>query len=185
MSTPLRAYQEVMDTGEIVPGGKYRILGDLQYFGDPSGLNITAGMDAGVNDSSNIRAVVGVGSVNFQAGLFYKWIPFPDSDTQPAIGIIGGGTYARYDGDGYPGFSIRPITSKKIDTEFGFITPYVSLPFGVISAPKRNLFPFQLVVGSDWRPVDVDSFTILFEIGLNLNEAASYASAGILYYLPE
>jgi hypothetical protein len=185
MSSNAFAYQSVFDTGEIVPAGKYRVMGELQYLGDPSGLNLTAGMDAGVNESSNIRAVAGVGSVNLYAGVFYKWVPFPDTDTQPAIGIMGGGTWARYDGENYPGIRIQPIVSKKIDTEFGFINPYASLPFGVISGPRNNTFPFQFVVGTDWKPVDVENFSFLLEVGLNVNESASYVSTGLLYYIPE
>ncbi len=179
------AYQSTMDTGEIVPSGKYRVLGDLQYLSDPNGLNIEGGFDAGVNESSNIRVIAGAGSVNFHTGLFYKWIPFPDTKSQPAIGVMAGGSWARYGGESYPGVRIHPLVSKKFDTDIGLLTPYASLPFGVVSGPKKNTFPFQLTVGSEWKPKEVEDFTLLLELGLNINEAANYVTAGILYYIPE
>jgi hypothetical protein len=184
-SFPSNAYLSTLNNGDVVPEGKYRVLGELQYLGDPSGAGVTAGMDTGINDSSDLRVIAGVGGVNFHAGMFYKWIPYPDTENQPAIGVMAGGTWARYNGDDYPSFRIHPLVSKRFDTDYGLVTPYASLPFGITAGPKDNTFPTQLAVGAEWKPVDMKGFSFMAELGLSLNESSGYASAAVLYDLPE
>jgi len=178
-------YFSTMDTGEIIKSGQYRAMADLQYVGDPSGLNLGGAFDAGVSESSNIRALAGFGSVSFTAGLMYKWVPFPDYQNQPAIGIMAGGVWARYEGENYPSLRIHPIVSKDFEIDIGKLTPYASLPFGVTSGPRRNTFPLQLALGSQIKLLDFPDWAFLAEVGLNLNESFSYGTVGAAYYFDE
>jgi hypothetical protein len=150
---------------------------------DPNGLNLNAFFDAGVSDSSNVRAVLGFGSVSFNTGVFYKWVPIPDYENQPAIGIMVGGTWARYNGENYPSLRFHPIISKAFESDIGRFTPYATTPFGITAGPKKNTFPFQLAAGTDWKPGGLEKMHFMIEMGLNLNEAFSYVSlAGVLYF---
>ncbi len=74
--------------------------------------------------------------------------------------------------------------SKNLETNYGKIVPYAGLPFGIVAGPKKNTFPCQFMTGAEWFPID-SPVSILAELGLNLNEASSYVSAGVLYFLPE
>jgi hypothetical protein len=183
--TPAQAYFSTMDTGEILPTDHYRILSELQYVGDPSGLNLVGGFDAGVSQSSNIRVLAGVGSVSFQTGLFYKWIPFPDYGDQPAIGLMVGGVWARYHSENYPSLRVHPLVSKSFETDYGKLTPYASLPFGVTSGPTKNTYPLQLTLGGEWKPIDIESWRFMAEVGMNLNESFNYISVGATYFFDD
>jgi len=179
------AYFSTMDTGEVLDSGHYRVLAEPQFISNPSGFNFTGGMDAPLTESMNIRALLGVGSVNFHSALLLKWIPFPDFDQQPAIGLITGIGWARYDSESYLSFRGGPIISKKFETDIGLITPYVATPFAVVSGPGDNTFPFFLEAGGEWRPEGLENLRFLTEIGLNLNEAFNYVSFGVLLYFDE
>jgi hypothetical protein len=183
VSTQAQAYFSTMDTGEILPTGQYKLGVEPQYISDPGGLNVNSFFDAGVSEDSNIRVVAGVGSVSFNTGLFYKWVPIPDYGDQPALGIMAGGTWARYRNENYPSLRFHPIVSKAFEGGIGKFTPYASLPFGITAGPNKNTFPFQLVAGTDWKPTFFEKIHFMTEIGLNLNEAFSYISfAGVIYF---
>ncbi|MGE3975928.1 MAG: hypothetical protein AB7F59_15495 [Bdellovibrionales bacterium] len=177
------AYFSTMDTGDILPSGQYKLGVEPQYVSDPSGLNLNSFFDAGVTESSNIRVVAGVGSVSFNTGLFYKWVPIPDYQNQPAVGLMVGGTWARYKSENYPSVRFHPIVSKAFDTNIGLLTPFAALPFGITAGPSRNTYPMQLAVGSDWKPDGLEKVHFMVEMGLNLNEAFSYVSvASVIYF---
>jgi len=182
MVSNANAYFSTLDTGRVIQPGQYRALLEPQIiFNRYDGFNLIGHFDTGVTEDQSVRGTLGFGEVGFQLGASYKWIPFPDAATQPAIGGIAGVSFARIDDK--TAFSLRfaPLASKSFETEIGDLTPYASLPIGVTTYDGETLIPVQLAVGSEWKTLNFQNLKFMAELGLNLNEAFSYISAAITY----
>lgn len=178
------AYFSTIDTGEILSQDKYRASAETQFLtSSGSGLNVNGRFDLGINEESNLRALVGLGSTDFHTGVFYKWIPIPDYENQPAIGFLAGPTFAHWDGESYIGARVHPIVSKAFDTEIGVFTPYGSIPFGLVSGNDETFVPVQLTLGSEFKAIDLQNIRFFAELGFDLNKSFSYISfAATLYF---
>ena len=186
LSLQASAHFSALDTADTLPENRYRVMLEPQVIsGGPSGANMLARFDAPINNESGIRGVLGVGSLDLQAGVFYKWAPIPDVDDQPAMSITSGFTYANYDGKDL--FSIRayPTVSKKYKWELGDINPYVSLPISMASQDGQSLFPIQLAVGSEVKFNQIKDLDFFGEVGIEVKDSYSYISLGVAAYFDE
>lgn len=180
------AYFSVINTGELIAPSQYQISFEPQFvFQSYDGFNAIARFDMGLNEDSNVRGILGVGAVDFEIGGFFKWIPFPDTESQPAIGAEVGGTIARFKSDTEYNFRIHPLISKKFESEMGDVIPYGSIPLGISARPGKTVLPIQLVAGTEIRPLNTPKLSFFAEIGANVNEAFGYASAAITYRFNE
>ncbi len=178
------AYYSTLDTGDTLGANKYAVSIEPQFILDRyDGANVNGRFDAGINEDSNMRAIVGFGIVNFQAGAMYKYIPFPDTPNQPAIGIEAGAIYARVQNTSELAFRVHPLVSKKIKLQELKLNIYGSLPIGVSFRDGNTYYPIQLALGSEWKIPKNEKFSVMGEIGLNINAAFGYISfAGIYYF---
>jgi hypothetical protein len=177
-----QAYFSTIDDGELVAPGQYQVSVEPQVLFDRyPGVNGVARFDTGFNDSSSVRGILGFGKVDFQLGGMYKWIPFPDVDGQPAIGLDAGMILARVNNQNEFSVRLHPLISKRFETEIGDLIPYGSLPLGVTTRPDKTVIPVQIVAGTEFRPLNLKNFSFFGELGINLNEAFSYISAAVAY----
>lgn len=182
------AYYSVMDTGEIMAPGRYKLTPELQFITDYGNANAGANFDIGLNDESGLRAQVGAGDTDFYLGGFYKYMPYPDVDNQPAIGFNAGVVYAR-DEDASD-FTVRfePIVSKKFEGDWGSVTPYGSIPIGFQhrSAAQyvddHNNITIQVAAGAQVDVKQIPDWGFLAEVGIDLNKTFNYLSFGAAWY---
>ncbi len=180
------AYFSTIDTGDLLERGKYRAILEPQIILDRyDGLNFVGRFDSGLTEDANVRALVGFGKVDFQMGGFFKYVPFPDVDKQPAIGGEAGILYARVNGETEFSLRIHPLVSKKFATEIGDLTPYVSLPLGITNRASDTFVPVQLVGGSEWKTLKWDNLRFFAEVGLNINHSFGYISGAVAYYFDD
>lgn len=187
-ATKARALYSVMETGDILSEGSYKASLESQFISDGDrGVNLIGRFDSWFNQDANLRAVVGSGTTDFYAGGFFKWVPYPDTEGQPAIGLSSGIIYARYDGfdssnknEDIDEISLRfhPLISKKIKTEIGEMNSYASIPIGISSREGEGKFPVQLTGGVEWKTEQWKNITFTGEVGFNVHEAFSYFSLG-------
>lgn len=173
-----QAYYSVLETGNIVEN--YRVTASPQFIltGD-EGANVAGRFDFGINEDLSGRALLGLGETDVFLGGSVKWTPIPDYDSQPAFGLITGFFYADYDDEDILTLRLAPIASKQFDTTIGVITPYTSLPFGISFYDSQTDSPVNLVLGSEYKAVDLPDVKFLFELGLKLNDDSfSYITAG-------
>ncbi len=182
------AYYSTMDTGKIVPTGKYRAIIGPQFIttGGNDGTNLSGRFDAGVGESTTMRGLLGFGEDSMMyGGLFMKWIPYPDFENQPALGFIAGATYAReeYSDETEDVLSLRlaPLVSKEFDTDIGVLTPYASLPISVAFVDGTTIYPVQLTGGLEFKPYNWENVSFMGEVGLKLNKAFSYISLAVVF----
>ncbi len=176
------AYFSTMDTGDITANGRYRIIAEPQIIIDKyEGLNMTGRFSTGLTEDSAVEALVGAGEVDFQLGGFYKWVPFPDVEGQPAIGGKAGVIFARVKGETEFSLRFHPLVSKKFETEAGDITPYASLPIGITNRDDTTFIPVQLAGGAEWKTLSSENLRFMAEIGFNISKAFPYVSVGLVY----
>ncbi len=187
-STLALSYSGTMDTGDILPSGKYRVMLGPQFVlsGENDGVNVAARFDAGVSQSSNLRGVIGSGKTSFFSSLLYKWVPIPDFENQPAVGVMGGFTFfhQKWDKKEQDAMEIKihPIVSKQFETNVGVFTPYASLPVGITFVKGTSYHPLQLVGGTEFKTFNWQNISFFAELGLKINDAYSYVELSMAYY---
>lgn len=188
-SSPSFAYYSVMSTGEILPEGKYTLTGEAQFLtDDPSGVNAGARFETGIDEGSGFRGEVGVGTTDLFLGALYKFIPYPDIEGQPAVGLNTGILYAN--DAGYGEFTLRfePLVSKKFEMTFGHLIPYGSVPIGIQHRTKgsdRNDVAIQIVGGVEMAFNELKGLRFMPEVGIDIDNAPTYISIGAIFDFDE
>lgn len=189
-STPAWAYYGVLDTGEVLAPGHYKVTGDFQALTDVGGINTALRFDMGFQDEYGLRVIGGVGKTDVFFGGLFKWMPFPDVEGQPAIGFNLGLLYAK---DGYErDMTVRfePLISKKFDLHSLVWTPYASLPIGLrmrdrTDAANGTYGAWQLVAGTQLQIEKWKNLQFIAEVGANLDNALSHVSVGAIFYFDQ
>lgn len=178
LSTQAHAYFSVIQTGDVIEEGRYQVVVEPQVITTRyDGLGINAKLDVGVDNASSIRGLVGFGDkMEFELGAMYKYIPFPDTPNQPAIGFEVGGLYASTKDEGEVSARFNPLISKKFEAEIGDLTPYASLPLGLTFRDGDTLVPVQLAIGTEFRMINIPELSFFGEAGMNVHEAFGYVS---------
>jgi hypothetical protein len=113
-----------------------------------------------------------------------KWIPFPDTESQPAIGGEAGLIVARIGSLTQYSIRFHPLISKKIELEIGDLIPYGSLPLGITvqsGGVDETFVPVQLVGGAELRPLEMKNWSFFGEVGVNLTKSFGYVTAAVAY----
>ena len=141
------------DTGDLVPYREYKLGVAPQFMGQQGGgTNLLTTFDTGLDSESAVRAVLGGGSTDFNSGLYYKWVPYPDAKNQPAVGFRVGLLYARDDDSTQVTSQFQPIVSKAVGMHLGRLNAYTSIPIAVSTRDGEGSLPMQWVIGSELTP---------------------------------
>ncbi len=185
ISTPANAYYATLDNGEVLKDGEYQAMFAPQLiFNKFDGANFTGRLDTGLMEGVSGRALLGFGKIDFQIGGLVKWMPFPDTESQPAIGAEAGIIFARIGSINQYSVRLHPLISKRIETEIGDVIPYGSLPFGITvqsGGGDETFMPVQLVAGSELRPLEMKNWSFFAELGVNLTKSFGYGSLAVAY----
>ncbi len=177
LGQPAHAYYSTLDNGNMLKPGHYRMLGEVQFVteGD-SGMNLSARLDGAINEEMGWRGQFGFGTTDFFGGGFVKWVPIPDIDRQPAVGLLGGVLYARHSRVDQLSLRVHPFISKAFVVEFGEFTPYAALPFGLRNTEDDTELTIQLALGSEFKPNAWKHIGLFAEIAFDVREAFPYFS---------
>ncbi|MGZ3775037.1 MAG: hypothetical protein ACXVCY_14200 [Pseudobdellovibrionaceae bacterium] len=177
LSTTAQAYLSIAESGEMVPPGKYQVGVEPQLLlNKGGGANFDVFFDSSINESTSARVQMGAGAIDFNAFASVKWIPFPDVNNQPAMGLRVGAGLARDEQQNILQLQVAPLLSKKYDTEYGLTVPYLAVPFNFLNSKTENVVATNLVVGSEFHYVDWKEVTLGGELGIDLNKSYSYIS---------
>jgi hypothetical protein len=187
-----KAYYAVMDNGEILAPGKYKLTPSMQFLTDSGGVNLSARGDMGFTDEFGGRVLFGMGKTDYFLGGLVKWMPVPDVDRQPAIGMNVGLLYGKDRDTRDLTIRVEPLVSKKLNVGDAKFTPYASLPLGLrmrnSSDPRVNedtKLAIQLVAGTQLEIPHWKNLQFMGEIGLDLENAPSHVSFGAVLYFDE
>jgi len=180
------AYQTIGETAELLPPGFYKLgLQPQLVVSEGGGLNVGAYFDTYLMESVNGRIEIGGGKTDFWATGSVKWVPIPDVDRQPAIGLRGAVTTARDDDASFFNIQIAPIISKKADTRYGEMIPFVAIPITFVSASKdldsngKGYTASQFAIGAEWFQDKTINYGAEFD--LNMSHTQSSISAFISF----
>ncbi|WP_413944617.1 hypothetical protein [Bdellovibrio sp. HCB-162] len=177
LSSSAHAYLSIAESGEIVPAGMYQVGVEPQLLMNKGGgANFDVFFDTHINDATSARITMGAGAVDFNAFVSAKWMPFPDVDNQPAMGLRVGAGLARDEDENLLQLQVAPLVSKKFDTEYGLAVPYLAVPFTFLNTKEENTVASNLTVGSEFHYADWNQVTLGGEVGLDLNKSYSYIS---------
>ncbi len=184
LSRPSVAYMTVNETAEILPEGffKFGVAPQLKIT-DEAGINVAVYFDSHLVDDVNFRLELGTGITNFWTQASLKWVPFPDVDRQPAMGVRGAVIYARDENRREKGapqrdfysVQITPIISKIADTSYGKMIPFAALPITFINTKNDTFTATQFAVGAEWFSHSDIHFGAEFDMNLN-NSSTSISS---------
>jgi hypothetical protein len=176
------AFYSVQDNGELLKPEEMQFLTEVQIITQrASGVNLVGRIDRGLNEESSARLTVGAGETDFHIGASYKWVPYPDLATQPAIGFIFGAIYARYEEENELSLRATALVSKAYESDIGPFTPFIALPIGIRNYAEETDFPINLAVGTRYSHPDFETCEFTAELGLNLNESFGYVSVGAVF----
>ncbi|MBV2167313.1 MAG: hypothetical protein KUL82_01290 [Bdellovibrio sp.] len=182
LSTNAHAYLSIAESGEVLSPGKYQVGVEPQILTNKGGgTNFNVFLDSSINEATSARISMGAGAVDFNAFASAKWIPFPDVDNQPAMGLRAGAGLARDEEENLLHLQLAPMASKKFDTEYGLTVPYIAIPFTYVNTKEENFAATNLVVGSEFHYVDWDQVTLGGEVGVDLNKSYSYVSIFVTF----
>ena len=183
-TTKASALYSTMTTGELLSKKQYKVQAESQVLTNfDHGLNLLGRFEMNLREDANFIGVLGFGTTDFQAEAYYKWVPFPDVDQQPAIGLMAGVNTARYEDVDEFGVRFHPFISKHLSIDIGDLTPYTSLPIGFESRDGQLDVPIQIVLGSRIALNDIEWGAFYYEMGFDLHEAFSYVSVSVEFLL--
>jgi hypothetical protein len=190
MSLNAWAYYDVLDNGEILERGKFKVTTGVQALTDTGGGNIDAIIDAGINEEFGVRGLVGFGRTDYSAGALLKWMPIPDVENQPAIGANFGLLYGKWNDARDLTFRFEPLVSKKFVLEEVTLTPYASLPLGIRTrnSDTQNTdtaLAFQFATGAQVQVPQWKNLQFMGEVGVDLDKALSHVSVAAIWYFDE
>ncbi len=170
-----QAYFTVNETAEIMPENFYKIgIAPQLLISDGGGFNVGVYADMHLFDDVDGRITFGAGKTDFWTQASMKWVPFPDVDRQPAMGLRGAIGYARDEELNFVNLQVAPIISKKADTRYGNMIPYIALPITYVSTKDASFTASQFTVGAEWFPRD--DRHVGAELNLNMNKSISSIS---------
>ena len=185
--SPTWAMTSTMTSGHILPSETFALVGEAQIITTRphNGGSLIAHTHYGFNESINFIGSLGLGT-NTQVGAKIKWIPFPDYENQPALGLIAGFNYSTFTALDDIRIYMSPIISKEFVIPSGSITPYTSLPISLSSQSRPNndreiKAPIRLAFGSELNIDAMEGWILLSEVGLNISDSLTYISIGAKY----
>ncbi len=171
------AYLSIAESGEVLPAGKYQVGVEPQILTNKDGGgNLDVFFDTNINESTSARILMGAGTIDFNAFASVKWVPFPDVDNQPAMGLRGGVGLARNEDENYLEVQFAPLVSKKFDTIYGMTVPYMAIPFTFFNTKDSNYVASNLAIGSEFHYQEWNEVMFGGELGFDMNKSYSYIS---------
>jgi hypothetical protein len=173
-------FQSFVDSGEVLKEGQFELTGASQAaFSDFEGFNMAARLSRGISPDFEGQLELGFGAFEFQTTALLKYTPFPDTESQPAIGTKVGASFSRFEGNSIYAFHLIPFLSKRFPTEYGDFVPFGAFNLSFQSIEDTTNLPLQLQLGTGWKPAQYKNTHFYGEIGMNLSKSYNYISLGL------
>lgn len=179
MSRLASAYIIMAESGELVEPGK-STLGFFPQFilSDGGAFNFVSFVDTGLTESTSMRLQLSAGDTDIAGGASFKWVPIPDYQNQPAIGLKLGAFLGREGDSNFSHFQVAPLLSKKQSTDYGLFIPYGAIQWSNLYISGENLRSLQLVAGTEYVHDDTN-LKFGAELALEAKDASTYLGVWI------
>lgn len=167
-------YLSIGESGEVINADSYRLGGTFQSStAGNGGLNLGGFVDTGWTDDMSSRFLFGVGSLDFHVGASLKYVPFPDYENQPAIGVRSAFWVARIDSTSVTTLQIAPLVSKVIRISEGNLVSYFAIPVNFTFYSNKSSTGSQFTIGSEYSHPKIHNVQFAAELSLNLSKSES------------
>lgn len=179
MSRLSSAYIIMAESGELVEPGK-STLGFFPQFilSDGGAFNFVSFVDTGLTESTSLRLQLSAGDTDISGGGSFKWVPIPDYQNQPAIGLKLGAFLGREGDNNFSHFQVAPLLSKKQSTDYGLFIPYGAIQWSNLYISGENLRSLQLLAGTEYVHDDTN-LKFGAELALEAKDASTYLGVWI------
>lgn len=179
VSMSSHAYMSHMTTGDILQKNQVQALGYLEFW---RGTNVNARASMGLTDSLQGDLEVSSGDIDFMVSAMAKWVPIPDYQKQPALGIRGGITYLDTDRYTQTSFSATPFASKFFESPHGKFAPYLGVPLALNTNSDDTFFTARAILGVEWTPINHSNIHIIGEGGTKISRRSfGSVNVGVAY----
>lgn len=186
MAPAAHAILTVNESAELVSDDTYKIGAEPQFgMSDSQGFDLGIFMDRSFRDDMGFRLAMGTGDTDYYLTGSLKWIPVPDYEGQPAMGLKGGVTFWREADFSFYTITAAPLVSKKQSTEYGLFVPYAALPIHMTNGNGVSQTSINLVLGSEWTTPNAPGFQFGGELGINAKDSFSYLSGYVAIFLDD
>jgi hypothetical protein len=180
LAEPAMAYLSVGGAAEIPKEGTYLMGGSAQaLINEGGGLMAGGFLEIPHSEDFSSRYYLGVGKIDYHMSAGIKWVPIPDINNQPAMGVKISGWYARTADLNVTTVQIAPLFSKRFKTESGIFTPYASVPVNITNTKDRSYTGTQFTMGSEFHHPDLGEMFFGAELALNLKDSYSFIGATV------
>lgn len=177
---PAKAYLTILESGEPVGVNEYHLGFAPQFVsGEASGTNAVFVLRKGLDEGRDFSVQVGSGAVDLWTTLATRWIPIPDVDNQPAIGLRFDVTLVRETNASGGSFRVAPFISKRYRTDVADLEPYAYVPLGFSVSEGKYDNMSNLVIGSQFRLEDLRPVYFYGETAFNMRNSVSYFTIGV------
>ena len=176
-----------LETGEIAERIRANISTQWLINGGYEGVGVMGNVEVPFSESSSWKVGLGKGSdINLQADGSWKWVPIPDYERQPAVGLISGVTYIHCPcpnsgADSTFGLYVHPILSKKIEADFGTFNTYTGPLLGFMFGDNNTQYPVRFTLGSELMIDSMKNLGFILEGSLNLSNSTNSVALGLGY----
>lgn len=176
------AYLSLLSTGEILEQNQFQVMGYIEsVFNKYDGTNLNARGSLGLAEDLQADIEIGVGEFDVMLGAFAKWVPIPDVNDQPAVGVRAGLSYLNWDDFSQTSIVAMPFVSKGFETNWGKFNPFTGIPFGINSNDDDTYFMARIAFGTEWTHDDNKQLHAIGEIAFDLSKSFSSINAGASY----
>lgn len=184
MAQTSNAFLSLSESGDLLTDGQLRIGLEPQFrISDGGASNFSLFLDSALREDMNWRLLVGTGDTDlvFQGSL--KWIPVPDYQKQPALGLRTDVALGRDSDETFWTLRLVPLMSKQVDTDYVLFTPYIAPTLGFTGVKGTSTTFSQLILGSEIRPHELERWAFSAELGTNISKSFSHLAFTVTYLL--
>jgi hypothetical protein len=184
-----KSHAGVFTLPRFVMPGEFAVGVEPEIFfpgGSSTGTNVGINLryTHGISDTSNLTILGGTGSGprGLRAGGALTFDVFPDSESQPGIGIALQGLFIQLPTAGSVEVSSIPYLHKSFSSGAGgsVIEPFLAVPLGLSLSQGAYQTLSTLSLGAIFQ--HNDHFRSVVEIGFGMSNTAGYLSGGVSYY---
>ncbi len=171
-------YLTLGESGEVLPQKDFQVgVAPQIVTNNDSGINGAVFLDAVWTDSMSSRFLLGTGELDFYSSASIKYIPFPDYDRQPAMGIKASLWYGREGSNNINTLHIAPLMSKRFQTEdYGLLIPYAGYGLSFYSVDGDSENGHQFFIGTEWKTHQLENVNFTAEVAFSLQDSTSSIS---------
>jgi len=153
------------------------------YVMSPSGAYLNSEIRYQVNEDFGAGFGFGAGEVGYNFGANGTWYVFPDHESQPAVGILGGAYFNRLSLNNYFVVKLAPFASKTAKLPWGSVTPYAGgtlSPSFCLTNPANEI-SLKASAGMLFAIKSLNGIRFWTEVGLGIANSVHEVVLGLVY----